>query len=182
MTTEIDLRYPTGAFDFAGKPDAEGLRGALEAIRELPDRLRGVLDGLNDGQLDTPYRPGGWTVRQLVHHLADSHVNAYCRMRLVLTEERPTVRAYDQDRWAELEDARSGPLEPSLELLAGLHARWHALLGRLRAEDFDRPLRHPEVGDLTLGRLVAYYGWHCRHHVAHIAALRERQGWPTPAA
>jgi uncharacterized damage-inducible protein DinB len=155
----------------------EQVRQAIEDIRALPVRLAEAVAGLDDAQLDTPYRPQGWTVRQVVHHVVDSHVNAYVRLRLALTEDRPAIRGYRQELWAELPDARTLPVEPSLEILHGLHERWTALLDRLDAEQLDRPLEHSELGTLTVGQLTCLYGWHSRHHVAHITSLRAREGW-----
>ena len=172
-----DLRYPIGRFRFEPAAEEGGLDAQIEAIAETPTRLREAVRGLDDGQLDTPYRPGGWTVRQLVHHLADSHINAYVRLRLALTEEDPTVRPYDEQRWAELDDARTAPVEISLTLLDVLHDRWVRLLRSLPAEATSRPLRHAEHGALNVGYLVQMYGWHGRHHVEHVLRLREREGW-----
>jgi DinB superfamily len=169
-----DPRYPIGRFNPSSVPTSDEIQQAIADIRELPERLRGALAGLSEEGLDSPYRPGGWTVRQLVHHLADSHLNAYVRLRLVLTEEAPTIKTYDEKRWAELADARSAPIEPSLRLLEGLHQRWAMLLGTLAEADFARPLRHPEMGSISAGQLTALYGWHCRHHVAHITASPAR--------
>ncbi|HLI30711.1 MAG TPA: putative metal-dependent hydrolase, partial [Terriglobia bacterium] len=146
-------------------------------IEEVPARLRAAVKGLSDAQLDTPYREGGWTVRQVVHHLADSHMNSYVRFRLALTESEPTIKTYDQTRWAELRDARTAPVEPSLALLESLHKRWVLLLKSLEAADFSRTFRHPDRGTMTLDQNLALYAWHGRHHVAHITSLRERMGW-----
>ena len=139
--------------------------------------LRQAVAGLNDEQIDTPYREGGWTVRQVVHHVADSHMNAYVRARLTLTEDRPLVQPYDEKVWAVLHDARTAPIEPSLALIEGLHARFVALLRSLSPSDFTRTFRHPETGEWSLERLVAFYAWHGKHHTAHIRSLRERMGW-----
>jgi hypothetical protein len=143
----------------------------------LPARLREVVTGLSDDQLDTPYRPGGWTVRQLVHHLADSHINSYVRFRLALTEDEPTIKPYNEGLWAELEDARGLPVDVSLKLLEVLHTRLVALLRSLTPCDWERQFRHPESGIVSLDRNVALYAWHGNHHVAHIARLRERMQW-----
>ena len=147
-------------------------------ISRAPGLLRAAVAGLDEQQLDTPYRPQGWTVRQVVHHLPDSHLNAYTRVRLALTEETPTVRPYEEARWAELPDARSAPVEISLRLLDALHARWVALLGRIGPGEGARPLRHPEHGRLmTVDELLAMYAWHGEHHTAQVTALRTRMGW-----
>jgi hypothetical protein len=175
MTT--DLRYPIGKWTREGALDPARRAARIGELAAAPGALRRAVEGLTDARLDTPYRPGGWTVRQVVHHLPDSHLNAYCRIKLALTEEAPTVKTYDEKRWAELADARSADPEASLALLDALHRRWVALLEALAPADFARPLRHPEIGDLTVDDLVSLYAWHGRHHVAHVAALREREGW-----
>lgn len=145
--------------------------GAIDAIAAAPAALRAAVAGMTDADLDTPYRPGGWTVRQVVHHLPDSHMNAYVRLKLALTEERPTIRPYDEARWAELPDSRDVPVEVSLALLEALHLRWVALLRALPPASFERTLIHPEWPEpMSLDRLVALYAWHGRHHVAHVAA------------
>lgn len=174
MTT--DERYPVGRFEYA-PGDAPRRTGWIEEIARLPERLRGAVAALGEAQLDTPYRDGGWTVRQVVHHLPDSHANAYIRFKLALTEETPRIKPYDEARWAELPDGRTGPLAPSLSILDGLHARWTVLLRGMGDEDFQRTLEHPEHGVLTLDRLLGMYAWHCRHHVAHITRLRAKRGW-----
>lgn len=175
--TEIDLRYPIGRFAAPETFDGAAREAAQAALAAHPAELAVAVAGLAEAQLDTPYREGGWTVRQVVHHLADSHLNAYARTRLALTEQEPTIRVYDEKLWAELADARSGPVAPSLALLAGLHERWVSCLRAQEAPAFDRPLRHPERGLMTLGRLVALYAWHGRHHVAQVTALARRCGW-----
>ncbi|HYM13065.1 MAG TPA: bacillithiol transferase BstA [Bryobacterales bacterium] len=172
-----DLRYPIGRFQF---PDAvtQDQRGQfIDDIEAAPALLRAAVAGLSPEQLDTPYRPGGWTVRQVVHHVPDSHMNSYMRFRLALTENEPAIKPYDEKRWAELADARTAPLEPSLALLESLHRRWVLLLRSFQPADFARAFRHPELGLVTLERNLALYAWHGRHHVAHITSLRERMGW-----
>lgn len=173
----MDLQYPIGRFEWSGKNTAEEQRRYIDEIEQAPAQLRAAVSGLSDQQLDTPYRPGGWTVRQVVHHVPDSHVNAYTRFRLALTEDEPTIKPYDEGQWAELPDARSAPVGPSLVLLESLHARWILLLRGLGEQDFARRFRHPELGTVNLERYLAVYAWHGRHHVAHITALRERSGW-----
>jgi DinB superfamily len=149
----------------------------IDIIEAAPSRFRDALRGLNDERLDTPYRPGGWTVRQVVHHVADSHMNSFIRCRLALTEEEPTIKPYDEKAWAELADTYQ-PVEPSLRLLEGLHQRWAALYRSISDRDFGRKFRHPEMGkSVRLDTCLAGYAWHCRHHTAHITALRERMGW-----
>lgn len=174
-----DLKYPIGEFRFP-ESVTDGERALfLEQIAEAPARLRRAISGLSDEQLATPYRPGGWTVRQVVHHLPDSHLNSYARFKLAMTEDDPTIRPFDEARWAELEDAKHGPLEFSLALLDALHERWVSFLRSLKREDYARTFHHPEFPDthVTLDRNIALYAWHGRHHVAHITALRERNGW-----
>lgn len=172
-----DLRYPIGRFI----PDAditdEKIAGWIKSIEMLPEKLARVVSDLTDAQLDTPYRPEGWTVRQLVHHLADSHINSYVRFRLVLTEENPLIKTYDEKGWAELEDAKTDPIQVSLDLLTPLHRRWTELLRTLEDQDWKRTFRHPELGELNLLINLQIYAWHGDHHVAHITALRERMKW-----
>jgi uncharacterized damage-inducible protein DinB len=151
-------------------------RQAIAAIAAAPTRMREAVKGLSEGQLDTAYRDGGWTVRQVVHHVPDSHMNAYVRMKLTLTEDRPIIKPYDQERWAELPDSK-GPIEPSLAILDGLHKRWVAVLQAIPEEAWARKLEHPESGTMTLDHVLALYAWHGAHHVAHITTLRERRGW-----
>jgi len=172
----MDLRYPVGPFSPPADPDATSRRDAIAAVAAVPERVRAAVRDLTDDQLDTPYRPGGWTVRQLVHHLADSHLNALTRLKLALTEDQPTIKPYDQEAWARLPDSRE-PIEPSLLILDGLHRRWAALLNALSPDDFERTWDHPEDGVLTIDGLLALYAWHGKHHVAHITSLRDRQGW-----
>ena len=172
-----DLRYPVGKFQFPDAVSAEERKRYITEIAEAPAKLRSAVGGLSDQQLDTPYRPGGWTVRQVVHHVPDSHLNSYVRFRLALTEEEPTIKAYFEDRWAELPDARTAPVEISLRLLECLHARWVGLLRSLDEAQWKRTFRHPELGLISLEKNAALYAWHGRHHVAHIAKLRERMNW-----
>src|SRR5438093_6917950 len=172
-----DLRYPIGPFRFEG-PAMAGHRALwIDQIEEAPARLREAIAGLDGAQLETPYRPGGWTVRQVVHHLPDSHLNAYIRFRLALTEDQPTIKTYEQERWADLEDARTAPLDVSLALLESLHGRWVVLLRALPVAALARTFRHPELGVVTLDQQLQMYAWHGRHHVAHITSLKQRMGW-----
>lgn len=173
----MDLRYPIGSFKLEGAPTDEDIRRAIDEIAEAPAKLRAAVERLSPEQLDTPYRPGGWTVRQVVHHVPDSHLNSYCRFKLALTEDEPTIKAYHEDRWAELEDSRATPVEVSLALLESLHKRWVMLLKSLEPADFERTFRHPEIGVVSLAKNVCLYAWHGRHHAAHITSLRERMGW-----
>ncbi|MDQ3138534.1 MAG: putative metal-dependent hydrolase [Gemmatimonadota bacterium] len=173
-----DLRYPIGQFSYDGAMTSARRAGCVARIAAAPGRLRAAVSGLDDARLDTPYRPGGWTVRQVIHHVPDSHLNAYTRIRLALTEDTPTIKPYEEARWAELPDARTLPVEVSLTLLDALHARWVALLGCLGAADGARRFRHPEHGRLmTVDELLAMYAWHGEHHAAHVTGLRERMGW-----
>lgn len=157
--------------------DARQRQESIATLAALPENLRAAVYGLDEAQIDTPYRDGGWTVRQLVHHVADSHMNAYVRTRLALTEDWPTIKRYDERLWAELPDASSLPIDVSLELLDQLHRRWVVLLESLSNEQWDRGYNHPESGRQTLTVVAALYDWHSRHHVAHISSLRKSRGW-----
>jgi hypothetical protein len=176
MTELDDLRYPIGHFN----PPASSLPGIraahIQTLRLLPERLRSAVAGLNDSQLDTPYREGGWTVRQVVHHLADSHAMAYTRCKQALTKDWPTEQPYDEAAWANLADSRL-PVDVSLALIEGLHARWVALLESLTEDEFRKGYVHPERGREMLVKMLAMYDWHSRHHTAHITGLRARMGW-----
>jgi uncharacterized damage-inducible protein DinB len=173
----MDLRYPIRKFEWEGELTEEKRRQYIEDIAETPGKLRAAVAGLSETQLDAPYRDGGWTVRQVVHHLADSHMQAYARFKLALTEDEPTVKPYDEKRWAELVDAKTAPVETSLTLLESLHGRRVMLLRSMRSEHFKRKLQHPELGELTLEKYLAMYAWHGPHHVAHITGLQEQVGW-----
>ena len=173
-----DPRFPTGRFEPKRRPLTEPEREALlRAIEDHPAALRAAVAGLSDEQLDTPYRDGGWTVRQVVHHVADSHMNSYVRFKLALTEDNPRIRPYEQAAWAESHEARTAPVEVSLELLEALHRRWSLFLRSLEPADFACTLDHPEIGQITVDFLVELYGWHGPHHAAHVTGLRERMGW-----
>ena len=173
-----DLRYPIGKFQRPESLSPAERVAAIDAMRQAPARMRAASQGLTDSQLDTPYRPGGWTVRQVVHHVPDSHMNAYVRCKLALTEETPTIKPYDEAKWAELDDAKSKLIEHSVLLLESLHARWIFLLERLTPEQWRRTLNHPEwERPMSIDTLIALYHWHGKHHVAHITTLRERMGW-----
>ena len=175
--TEVDLRYPVGKFK-APEANTPEIRAAhIETLRQLPERLGAAVSGLSDAQLDTPYRDGGWTVRQVVHHIADSHANSVIRFKLALTEDWPLIKPYDEKAWAELPDSKSLPIASSLVFIESMHARWVALLESMSEADFARGMNHPERGPFDLARTLAIYDWHSRHHVAHITALRERMGW-----
>jgi uncharacterized damage-inducible protein DinB len=174
---EPDLRYPIGRANRKASLPPDERRAAIDAIANTPGALRAAVSGLSEAQLDTPYRPGGWTVRQLVHHVADSHMNAYLRFRFALTEENFTVKPYNEAVWAELEDARTMPAEVSLSLLDAMHQRWVTLLRATPPAAFARELTHPENGPMTLDSLLGTYAWHGRHHTAHVTGLRERMAW-----
>lgn len=172
-----DLRYPVGKFKYDGPPGDEQKKAFLDEIAATPANLRAAVKGLSDAQLDTPYRPGGWTVRQVVHHLPDSHMNSYVRFKLALTEDDPTIKPYAEDRWAELADSKATPIEVSLTLLDSLHDRWVRLLRSLSGKEWKKTFRHPVLGSMTLEKTLALYAWHGKHHVAHITELRKRKSW-----
>jgi hypothetical protein len=172
-----ELRYPVGRFNRPNVLTAEQRRTAIDDIAATPANLRAAVRGLSDAQLDTPYRPDGWTVRQVVHHVPDSHMNAFIRLKLALTEVEPTIKPYDEGAWSKLEDARSTPIETSLTLLETLHDRFVRVMNSMSPSDFERTLNHPENGIMTLDDLIAMYQWHGKHHVAHVASLRARSGW-----
>ena len=173
----MDLRYPIGKFTWDGAAGEDQRQRFIADLEQAPANLRTAVAGLSPEQLDTPYRPGGWTVRQVVHHLPDSHLNSYMRFKLAMTESEPAIKGYDEALWAELPEAKTAPVEISLALLEALHRRWVLFLRTLAPGDFARTFRHPEHGVMTLDRTLAVYAWHGRHHVAHITALRDRNGW-----
>jgi uncharacterized damage-inducible protein DinB len=172
-----DPRYPIGKFSFEEPLTAAQKKQYLNDIEQTPARLRTAVRGLSDEQLNTPYRDGGWTVRQLAHHVPDSHMNAYIRFKLALTEDEPTIRPYMEDRWAELPESKQAPIDVSLALLDSLHQRWTMVLRNIPDADWKRTFRHPEMGLLSLEKTLALYSWHGRHHVAHVTTLREKMGW-----
>jgi len=172
-----DPRYPIGKFLFEGSLTDQQKATFLDDIEQTPARMRAAVRGLSEGQLDTPYRDGGWTVRQVVHHVPDSHMNSYVRFKLALTEQEPTIRPYMENLWAELPEAKTAPIELSLTLLESLHKRWTIALRGMAPSEWKRTLRHPEIGVLSLEKMLALYSWHGRHHVAHITSLREKMGW-----
>lgn len=172
------MRHPIGEYSAPEIIGGAQREEWIDELERLPANLRTAVAGLSDEQLDTRYRPDGWTIRQVVHHLADGHLNSYTRFRLALTEDTPTIKPFDETAWAELPDAKSGPIEPSLKLLEGLHQRWVLLFRSLSDEDFKRAYRHPDRRELTiLDATLGYFAWHSRHHVAQITGLRDRQGW-----
>ncbi len=172
-----DPRYPIGKFSFSGTTDEAQREQFIDLIEQAPAALRAAVKDLNSQQIETAYRDGGWTVRQVVHHVPESHMNAFIRFKLALTEENPTIKAYMEDRWAETAEIRDTPVETSLTLLESLHARWVPLLRSLGASDWKRTFQHPELGTVSLERNLALYAWHGRHHVAHVTELRKRMGW-----
>jgi hypothetical protein len=172
-----DLRYPIGKAQPRQSLTPEERPAMIEQIAGMPARLKAAVSGLNAAQLDTPYRPGGWTVRQVVHHYADSHMNSFVRFKLALTEDSPTIKPYNEKLWAETPDAKNPPIDLSLGLIEGLHARWVLLLRSMAPQDWARKMTHPERGVVTLDENLCIYSWHSLHHVAHITALREREGW-----
>ncbi len=173
----MDLRYPVGPHVRPNSLSAAERRAAIDHIAATPTALRAAIRRLSEAQLDTPYRPGGWTVRQVVHHVADSHLNAYTRFKLALTEDTPTIKPYDENAWVMTAEVQTTPIETSLVLVDALHDRWVRLLNTITPEQFDRKLNHPENGVMTLHHVLALYDWHGRHHTAHITTLRERNGW-----
>jgi hypothetical protein len=177
MNHATDLRYPIGKFSYGAPPSEDQKEDRIDQVTHAPSNLRVAIKGLTNSQLDSPYRPGGWTVRQVVHHVPDSHMNAYIRFKLALTEDEPTIKPYAEDRWAQLADTKTTPVEVSLAMLDALHDRWVRLLNSLTTDDWKRTFRHPELGAMNLEKTLALYAWHGRHHVAHITSLREREGW-----
>lgn len=172
-----DLRFPIGRFKFDAPIAEADYQRLIGEIAATPGALRSAVAGMSRDQLETPYRPEGWTVKQVVHHLPDSHMNAYTRFKLALTEDEPAIKAYEEALWAELPDSERVPVDVSLDLLDALHLRWVALLRAMDAAAFQRGLRHPVHGLMTLEKLLGMYAWHGRHHVAHVTALKEREGW-----
>lgn len=173
----MDPRYPIGKFAMPTEVTPARRAKAIEAIAATPVALQAAVKGLTDAQLDTPYRQGGWTVRQVIHHVPDSHMNAYMRLRLALTEDKPTIKPYQEALWAELPDAKSGSIEVSEKLLVSLHERWDRLWRSLKPEDFARTFMHPEQGLCNVDWLLFQYEWHGKHHTAHITTLRKQKGW-----
>jgi len=172
-----DPRYPIGKFAYKAAPTAQQRETLIQDLEQTPSALRAAVQGLSPQQLETPYREGGWTVRQVVHHVPESHMNAYIRFKLALTEEEPTIKPYMEDRWAKLADVQSTPVDVSLALLESLHDRWVRLLQSLKPEEWKRTFRHPELGVVSLEKNLALYSWHGRHHVAHVTELRKKMGW-----
>jgi uncharacterized damage-inducible protein DinB len=175
--TSADLRYPIGRYE-ARPFSTQQKEEWLNDIKFLPQLLENAVTNLDEAQLKTPYREGGWTVQQVVHHVADSHLNAYCRFKLGLTEDRPTIRPYDQDAWAQLSDSAKIPINISLTLLYALHTRWYSLISDMELPEWERVIIHPEhQKEMTLWYVLGMYAWHGKHHVAHITGLRERNKW-----
>ncbi len=176
-----DLRYPVGRYEPPSSITSADRAEWIRILDGLPEKMREAVRGFSDAQLDTPYRPGGWTVRQVVHHVPDSHLNSYVRFRLALTEDTPVIKAYEESAWAELPDAKTAPVASSLALLAALHSRWTLLLRSLDEAQWKRTFRHPSLGEKHLDWNLGLYAWHSRHHLAHINNLRERERWPKSA-
>lgn len=176
-----DLRYPIGRFDHQGPVSREDLDRWIDEIEALPEAMRRAVEGLTTEQLDTPYRPGGWTIRQVVHHVPDSHTNSYVRIKWALTEQNPVIKAYDENAWAALADYELTPITVSLDYLRALHARWVILLRSLSDEQLAREFVHPVTGPVALARTIGNYAWHGRHHLAHITSQIERAGWKDDA-
>ncbi len=174
---KIDERYPIGKFVYEKKADDTQRKIFISEIELAPSNLKEAIKGLSEKQLDTPYREGGWTVRQVVHHLPDSHINAFVRFKLALTEDNPTVKTYDEKKWAELKDYSQTPIDVSLNLFQTLHKRWSILIKSMRPEDFKKSYIHPELGKVELDWVLAQYAWHGKHHIAHIIYLRKKKGW-----
>jgi uncharacterized damage-inducible protein DinB len=179
MTNSIeqDLRYPIGHVKIEGDITADMITSFINDIKEAPINLQKAVEGLSDEQLNTPYRPEGWTVRQVAHHLPDSHMNSYIRFKLALTEDSPVIKPYNEAKWAELPDSFNTPVLTSIDMLTSLHSRWVNLLNSLSPSDLKKTFRHPESGLVTLEKAIAIYAWHGKHHVAHITSLRQRMGW-----
>lgn len=177
MESMTDPRYPIGKFQALASVNDAQRRELIQQIAEAPAKLRVAVQGLSDRHLDTPYRDGGWTVRQVAHHMVDSHMNAYIRVKLALTENEPTIKPYEEKLWAELMDGRTMPIEPSLQILESLHKRWIVLLQSLASSEFARTFRHPESGIRNIDWILQLYAWHGRHHVAHITSLKEKMKW-----
>ncbi len=176
VTDQFDPRYPIGRFTPSLTISLDDRAAYIETLRALPEQITAGVRGLEDAQLDTPYREGGWTVRQVVHHVADSHANCYIRFKLALTEDAPTIKPYDEAAWARLPDSDM-PVDVSLALIASLHLRWVVLIQSMPDADFARTFYHPELGPQSLSTALALYAWHSRHHTAHITTLRARMGW-----
>jgi len=175
--SDLELRYPVGKCQPAEQLSEQDRQKLLTQVEEAPKKLRAAVAGLSREQLNTPYRDGGWTIQQVAHHLPDSHMNAYMRFKLALTEDNPTIKPYNETRWAELSDSRTTPVETSLTMMDALHERWMNLLRSMKPEDFSRKLTHPEHGTVSLDYMLGLYAWHGRHHVAHITNLRQRNAW-----
>jgi len=173
----MDPRYPIGKLEMPAQVSQARRQQAIEEIASTPAKLRAAVKGLNDAQLDTPYREGGWTVRQVVHHVPDSHLNAYVRLKLALTEENPTIKPYDEAAWAKLADSKSTPIEVSLTLMDSVHDRWVRILRSMKPGQFSRKLVHPDNGERTVDWLLFLYEWHGKHHTAHITELRKQKSW-----
>ena len=172
-----DIRYPIGKWVRKATVDADDCAAMIQQIAAAPAEIAAAVNGLNDGQLDTPYRDGGWSPRQIVHHIADSHMNAYTRFKLGITEDNPTIKPYDEQLWSETVDAKTAPVDVSLPIIDGVHRRWVQFLRSLDGKALARTIQHPVNGPMTLTDLLQLYSWHGKHHTAHITGLRQRNGW-----
>ena len=172
-----EQKYPIGNFEPPQEITEEVFREYIRRVKTFPRKLQEEVNRLSDSQLDTPYREGGWTLRQVIHHCADSHANAVTRIKLALTEEVPTIKPFDQERWAELPDSKHTPIEPALQMLTGIHRRWAALLEEMSQQQLQRSFIHPENGEGRIGELIAFFAWHGEHHLAHITSLKRAKGW-----
>ena len=172
-----ELQYPIGKFSYSGPLTAAQRAQCIDEIAAAPKNFRAAVRGLSPEQVETPYRDGGWSVRQVLHHVPESHMNAFLRFKWALTEEQPTIKAYKESEWAKTPDVAKTPVETSLTLLDALHERWVNLLRSMAPADFERKLNHPENGEMTVDKLLALYAWHSKHHAAHITGLRKRKGW-----
>jgi len=176
--TELNqLRYPIGKFTPPKSITAEMINEYINTIEDSPAKYREAVRNFTDEQLDTQYRPGGWTVRQVIHHVPDSHINSYVRFKLGLTEDSPAIKTYDEAKWAEINDSKDTPVEVSLQLLESLHKRWVVILKSMTQKDFEKTVTHPEWGKIRLDYMLAIYDWHCKHHLAHILSLKKRMAW-----
>lgn len=173
-----ELKYPIGRFEEPATITTETLSKWISDILYFPERLKNEVNHLTDEQLNTPYRSGGWTIRQVIHHCADSHMNSLTRLKLVLTEDKPTIKPYDEGRWAELADSKNMPIEPSLKMIEGIHERWTVLLNNLTKDEYSRIFVHPEHGKtFRIDENIGIYAWHCNHHLAHITETKKRNNW-----
>lgn len=175
---QTKLQYPIGKYQVPEVITSDDIKKWIQTIEFFPEKLEALVEDFDDGQLDTPYRPEGWTARQLIHHLADSHMNSYIRFKWTLTEDKPVIKAYFEDRWADLEDGKYDDIEMTLLLIESLHKRWASMLKKLTPDQLKRSFIHPETNkEIALDQLISIYDWHCRHHFAHLNNLALREDW-----